>query len=180
MPAKQFLWRARDLIILAKPHTAPPSLRFLFSHPAHLVACGVGSGLAPVAPGTFGTLFAWLTFLPLRESMSDALLLAVIVACFAAGIGAVHKSGKDLGVVDHGSIVWDEIVPFWLVLLLTPDNWFWQATAFALFRFFDITKPQPAQYFDEHVKNGFGVMADDLVAAGYTLLVLALLKHVFS
>ena len=177
MPAKQFLWRARDLIILAKPHTAPPSLRFLFSHPAHLVACGFGSGLAPVAPGTFGTLFAWLTFLPLRESMSDALLLAVIVACFAAGIGAVHKSGKDLGVVDHGSIVWDEIVPFWLVLFFVPVAWVWQLAAFALFRLFDITKPPPARYFDQRVKNGFGVMMDDLCAAGYSIAILLIAKE---
>ena len=66
--------------------------------------------------------------------------------------------------------------PFWLVLLMTPDTFLWQGVAFALFRLFDITKPQPARYFDEHVKNGFGVMADDLVAAGYTLLSLALLK----
>ena len=163
---------------MAKPHTAPPSLRFLFSHPAHLVACGFGSGLAPMAPGTFGTLFAWLTFLPLRESMNDVLLLAVIVACFAAGIGAVHKSGKDLGVVDHGSIVWDEIVPFWLALLFCPPGWLWQTAAFLLFRVFDIVKPQPARYFDERVKNGFGVMSDDLVAGGYTILVLAIVQFI--
>ena len=67
---------------------------------------------------------------------------------------------------------------FWLVLLMTPDTLLWQAAAFGLFRFFDITKPQPARYFDEHVKNGFGVMADDLVAAGYTLVCLALLKFI--
>ncbi len=85
-------------------------------------------------------------------------------------------AGRAIGDPDHGSIVWDEIVPFWLVLAMTPDTWLWQATAFALFRYFDITKPQPARYFDTHVKNGFGVMADDLIAAGYTLLVLALIK----
>jgi nicotinamide-nucleotide amidase len=82
---------------------------------------------------------------------------------------AVHKTGVDLGVIDHGSIVWDEIVPFWLVLLFCPTHWLWQTTAFCLFRFFDITKPQPARYFDEKVKSGLGVMCDDLVAAGYTL-----------
>jgi hypothetical protein len=96
------------------------------------------------------------------------------VICFVGGVLAVHKTGVDLGVIDHGSIVWDEIVPFWLVLLFCPDNWLWQTTAFCLFRFFDIVKPQPARYFDEQVKNGFGVMTDDLVAAGYTLLVLAI------
>ncbi|HRF04277.1 phosphatidylglycerophosphatase A [Accumulibacter sp.] len=148
------------------------------AHPAHLVACGFGSGLSPRAPGTIGTLFAWLSFLLLRPYMSDFELLAFIVVCFIGGVLAVHKTGVDLGVIDHGSIVWDEIVPFWLVLLFCPDNWLWQITAFCLFRFFDISKPQPARYFDEQVKNGFGVMTDDLVAAGYTLLVLAILRFV--
>jgi len=95
------------------------------------------------------------------------------------GIWFIEVTGRHLGDPDHGSIVWDEIVPFWLVLLLTPTGFLWQLTAFLLFRLFDISKPQPAKYFDDHVKNGFGVMADDLVAAGYTLVVLALLKKAF-
>lgn len=157
-----------------------PSLRFLFSHPAHLVACGFGSGLSPFAPGTAGTLFAWATYPLLRGQMGDLALLAFLLACYVIGIFAVRRAGDDLGVIDHGSIVWDEIVPFWLVLLMTPSGFLWQLTAFAFFRFFDITKPQPARYFDDNVKNGFGVMADDLIAAGYTLLALALLKTAIS
>ena len=94
----------------------PPALGFLFSHPAHLVACGFGSGLSPFAPGTVGTLFAWATFYLFRPWMSDPQLLVFFIACFIVGVAAVHKTGADLGVVDHGSIVWDEIVPFWLVL----------------------------------------------------------------
>lgn len=160
--------------------SAPPT-SFLFRHPAHLIACGFGSGLSPFAPGTAGTLFAWLSFPLLRGMFPDDFALAVfLLLAFALGVTACHITGRALGVTDHGSIVWDEIVPFWLVLLLTPDSFLWQATAFALFRFFDITKPQPARYFDQHVKNGFGVMADDLVAAGYTLLCLALLKIAIS
>jgi phosphatidylglycerophosphatase A len=104
----------------------------------------------------------------------------LIAAAYVGGIWFIEVAGRALGDPDHGSIVWDEIVPFWLVLLLTPDGLLWQVTAFALFRFFDITKPQPARYFDDHVKNGFGVMADDLVAAGYTLFALALLKTILS
>lgn len=154
----------------------PPSLRFLLAHPAHLVACGFGSGLSPWAPGTFGTLFAWASFALLRPLLGDGELFGLIVVCFVGGVLAVHRTGVDLGVIDHGSIVWDEIVPFWLVLLLCPAHWLWQTTAFCLFRFFDISKPQPARYFDEQVKNGFGVMCDDLVAAAYTLLVLAILR----
>ncbi len=140
----------------------------------------MGSGLAPVAPGTFGTLFAWLTFPSLAAFFSDFALLGVLTAAYLIGIVAIDFAGKGLGDPDHGSIVWDEIVPFWLVLLLTPPGFLWQATAFALFRFFDITKPQPARYFDQHVKNGFGVMADDLVAAGYTLVSLALLRTIIA
>jgi phosphatidylglycerophosphatase A len=176
---------AKDSTTLPDPNpnhpsrsSTSPSLQFLMAHPAHLVACGFGSGLSPRAPGTVGTLFGWLSFLLLRPYMSDFELLVFIVVCFVGGVLAVHKTGVDLGVIDHGSIVWDEIVPFWLVLLFCPDNWLWQITAFCLFRFFDISKPQPARYFDEQVKNGLGVMTDDLVAAGYTLLVLAVLRFV--
>ena len=158
----------------------PPSLRFLFSHPAHLVACGFGSGLSPFAPGTVGTLFAWATFYLFRPWMSDLELLGFFIACFVIGVAAAHKTGADLGVIDHGSIVWDEIVPFWLVLLMTPPGWLWQLTAFILFRFFDITKPQPARYFDTKVKNGFGVMTDDFFAGVYTVLVLQIASFALS
>jgi len=155
----------------------PPSLRFLLSHPAHFVACGMGSGLSPVAPGTVGTLFAWLTFPFLRSIFPDDLALALfLLLAFALGITACQITGRALGVVDHGSIVWDEIVPFWAVLLLTPNELLWQFAAFLWFRIYDIYKPSPANYFDTQVKNGFGVMMDDLVAAAYTVLTLALFK----
>lgn len=152
----------------------------MLAHPAHFLALGCGSGLSPWAPGTAGTLFAWLLFPSLRVQFSDFALLGLLTAAYLIGIWAIDKTGQALGDPDHGSIVWDEIVPFWLVLLLTPDTFLWQATAFALFRLFDISKPQPARYFDQHVKNGFGVMADDLVAAGYSLFCLALLKQVLG
>ncbi len=157
-----------------------PSLRFLFSHPAHLLACGFGSGLSPFAPGTVGTLFAWATFLPLRAWLSNVELIGFLLVCFVGGVFAVQITGEDLGVVDHGSIVWDEIVPFWLVLLFCPAGWLWQGAAFLLFRLFDIVKPQPARYFDERVKNGFGVMTDDLFAALYTILVLVVVRYFLS
>ena len=157
-----------------------PSWRFLFSHPAHFVACGFGSGLSPFAPGTVGTLLAWVLFLLLDSWFDEAQLAGVIALCFAIGVPAVGKTGADLGVTDHGSIVWDEIVPFWLVLLCCPRGWAWQGAAFLLFRFFDIVKPQPARYFDERMKNGVGVMADDLFAALYAILVLAAAQFFWS
>jgi phosphatidylglycerophosphatase A len=162
------------------PDIRRPDRAFLLAHPAHFFALGFGSGLAPRAPGTFGTLFAWFSFVLMRDHFGDGELLAIIAAAYVAGIWFISVTGRALGNPDHGSIVWDEIVPFWLVLLMTPDSFLWQVTAFSLFRFYDITKPQPARYFDEHVKNGFGVMADDLVAAGYTLLSLAALKFALS
>jgi len=157
-----------------------PDLKFLFAHPAHFIACGFGSGLSPVAPGTAGTLAAWLLFPLVRPHFSDAGFLALLVAAFVVGVFAASRTGRDLGAADHGAIVWDEIVPFWLVLLMTPEGFLWQLAAFIWFRFFDITKPQPARWIDGHMKHGFGVMLDDVVAAGYTLLVLALFKVVFN
>lgn len=157
-----------------------PDLKFLFAQPAHFIACGFGSGLSPVAPGTAGTLAAWLLFPFIKPHFSDTGFFIFLITAFAVGVLACARTGRNLGVVDHGSIVWDEIVPFWLVLLMAPDGWLWQLAAFIWFRFFDITKPQPARWIDDHMKHGFGVMLDDLVAAGYTLLVLALFKVIFG
>lgn len=157
---------------------APP-VAFLFRHPAHLLACGFGSGLSPFAPGTVGTLFAWATYPLLRGLFPGDFAFAVfLLLAFVLGVSACHIAGRALGVSDHGSIVWDEIVPFWAVLLLVPEGVLWQLAAFLCFRCYDIVKPPPADYFDAQMKNGFGVMMDDLIAAGYTVLTLALFKAV--
>jgi phosphatidylglycerophosphatase A len=89
-------------------------------------------------------------------------------------------TGRKLGEIDHGGIVWDEMVAIWLVLLFTPAGLLWQVVAVALFRFFDIAKPPPVRWADRSFKGGFGVMFDDIVAAGYTLLVLAVLVHLLG
>ena len=160
--------------------SSPPSIRFLLSHPAHFIALGCGSGLSMWAPGTVGTLFAWLTFLLLRPLFSETDFLVWLAVAFVGGVIAIHKTGLALHEPDHGSIVWDEIVPFWFVLLLTPAGFYWQLAAFMLFRLFDIVKPQPARWFDQNMKNGLGVMLDDVMAAGYALLCLALAKWVLN
>jgi len=156
----------------------PPPWRFLFSHPAHFIACGLGSGLSPIASGTAGTLFAWALYPLIRPLFGgeDLGFAVFLLAAFAYGVLACDRTGRDLGVADHGAIVWDEIVPFWMVLFLAPPGLPWQLAAFLLFRCFDIVKPPPANWFDTRVKNGFGVMMDDVVAAGYTLLALAAIK----
>ena len=154
----------------------PPPFSFLLAHPAHFVALGCGSGLSPWAPGTAGTLFAWLIFALVQPFFSFAGGLVFLALAFVGGVLAIHKTGRSLDDPDHGSIVWDEIVPFWIVLTLTPPGWAWQLAAFLLFRLFDIAKPKPARWFDEHMKNGLGVMLDDVIAAGYALLALALAR----
>lgn len=156
-----------------------PTLRFMLAHPLHLFALGFGSGLSPYAPGTFGTLFAWASFRALDIALPADVFLLLIFLSFVLGIVAIEKTGIALGEIDHGGIVWDEIVPFWAVLWLLAqvmaDNLIWQGVAFALFRIYDIKKPWPASYYDRQVKNGYGVMMDDVVAAFYTVLTLAVL-----
>jgi phosphatidylglycerophosphatase A len=160
-----------------------PTPRFMRSHPAHLLAQGFGSGLSPIMPGTMGTLLAWLSFQTLSVRWPEIftpLTWAILIAVgFVAGIWACHVTGRHLGIPDHGSMVWDEIVAFWLVLLfLTPSSFSTQLWAFLWFRFFDMVKPPPIRYFDRRFKGGFGVMWDDIVAAFYTLLLFALWRSI--
>ena len=155
-----------------------PSWRFILRHPAHFFAFGFGSGLFPRSPGTMGTLVAFPIFWYLEPLLTDALFLLVLVAAFAFGVWVCEKTGRALGVADYGGIVWDEIVAFLLVLFFTPDGFFWSLLSFSLFRFFDILKPQPIRHFDRTWHGGLGVMFDDILAAGYTLLCLALVKSI--
>jgi phosphatidylglycerophosphatase A len=155
-----------------------PGWRFLFSHPAHFLAFGFGSGLSPRGPGTAGTLVAFPFYWYLAPRLSDALFILVLIWAFAIGVWVCEKTGRELGVADYGGIVWDEIVAFLLVLFFTPEGWQWQVFAFVLFRFFDIVKPQPIRHFDKTWHGGLGVMFDDILAAGYALLCMALVKSV--
>lgn len=163
------------------PGPVRPDARFLWSHPAHSLALGLGSGLSPVAPGTVGTLWGWLVFAAASSWWQGGagpwiLLGSLLVGWWACTLTATHAR-----TADPGFIVWDEIVAIWLVLwLLTPASWWLQLLAFALFRYFDATKPGPVRWADQRFKGGgwrggFGILFDDLVAAGCTLLVLALL-----
>jgi len=159
---------------------AAPNVAFLLRHPAHFVALGFGLGLAPVAPGTFGTLLAIPLAAVLRLYLSDAAFAAAIVALFALGVWAAEVAGRNLGAADHGAIVWDEVVAFLVVLFFVGTHPLSIAVAFVVFRFFDIVKPPPIRQLERAFKNGFGVMADDLLAAGYTLLVFSFLHRMAS
>jgi phosphatidylglycerophosphatase A len=160
--------------------TSPPDWRFITRHPAHFLAFGLGSGLAPKAPGTFGTLAALPLYYLIAAFATPLQLYGVIAVAFIAGVWLCGKTGRALGVADHSGIVWDEIVAFWLVLAFTPQHIVWVTAAFGLFRLFDIWKPYPINWFDAHLKNGFGVMFDDLLAAGYSVLVLWLAQRFIS
>ena len=154
-----------------------PDWRFLLEHPAHFIAFGFGSGLAPKAPGTYGTLVA----LPLYALLAHLGLsrMAIALLClplFLFGIWVCDKSCRSLGVHDHGGVVWDEIVAMLLVLTVTPPTGMAWLVAFALFRLFDIVKPWPIRWLDAKVHGGFGVMLDDLVAALFAMALLRLLR----
>ncbi len=169
--------------------TRAPNLRFLLSHPAHLLALGFGSGLAPRAPGTAGTLWAWLVFALLQPYFGDLQWALWLAASALLGWWACSVTARDLGVADPGAIVWDEVLAFWLVLWLIAPAGFWpQAAAFVLFRLFDAIKRGPVGWADGLFKprpgapigwaQGFGILFDDLVAAACTLLVIALWRSI--
>jgi phosphatidylglycerophosphatase A len=150
-----------------------PDARFAFGHPAHFIAFGFGAGLARTAPGTFGTLIAFPIYWIVRELHATPLLLAIVALLFLVGVWACELTGRHLGVSDHGAMCWDEVVAFLLILAVIPDAWPWQAAGFLVFRVFDILKPPPIRALERRFKGGFGVMIDDILAAAYTLLVLA-------
>ena len=156
-----------------------PSFKFLFQHSAHFFALGFGSGLAKKAPGTFGSLVG-LPLFWLISGQPSTMQLAMIALLFVVGIYFCNVAGKNLGVADHGSIVWDEIVAMLLVLVFTPLSAMFWLIAFLLFRLFDIWKPFPIRQFDAKLKNGFGVMFDDLLAAIYAILSLMAIQWAIS
>ena len=167
------------------PPTLRPTARFLWGHPAHSLALGLGSGLSPWAPGTVGTLWAWVSWLLMAPWLDDATAALVIAAAAWLGWWACTRTARDLGIADPPAIVWDEVVAFWLVLwVVLPAGFAAQAAAFVLFRFFDAVKPGPVGWADRAFKGrrgepigwrqGLGILFDDLVAAGCTLLVYAL------
>lgn len=151
-----------------------PSFKQLFANPNHLFAFGFGSGLVKKAPGTFGTLAA-IPFFLLLQNLSWPLYLSWLLVAFALGVFWCDRSSKALGVHDHGGIVWDEFVGFWITMFMAPSGWIWILLGFFLFRFFDILKPWPINWLDKKVHGGFGIMIDDTLAGIYALVVLQLI-----
>ena len=185
---------ARVLNEAPRPGMAPPTVAprraswmLMWQSPLHLLSLGFGSGLSPVAPGTVGTLWAWLSFAVLSRWLGEAEWALLIGASLPLGWCACTRTAQALGSGDPGAIVWDEIVAFWIMLwLVTPASLTTQCVAFVLFRFFDAVKPGPVAWADGLFKGrpgqppgraqGFGILFDDLVAALCALLVMALWK----
>ena len=151
--------------------SADPLVRPDWRNPLHLLAFGLGSGAAPKAPGTFGTIAAIPPYL-LLQRLDDWLYLAAVLTAFAAGSWLCDCTSRDLGVHDHQGIVWDEWVGLWLTLWMAPPGWGWLLAGFLLFRFFDIVKPPPICWADRQVSGGFGIMLDDLLAGLFAFGVL--------
>ncbi|WP_341937972.1 phosphatidylglycerophosphatase A family protein [Marinimicrobium sp. C2-29] len=153
-----------------------PTFSEMWRSSDHLFAFGFGSGLAPKAPGTFGTLAAipvyWLI-----QDLAVPLYLLWLAVTFVLGVYWCHRSSVALGVHDHGGIVWDEMVGYWLTMFMAPAGWLWMLLGFVLFRFFDILKPWPISWLDRRVEGGFGIMIDDVLAALYALIVLQALAY---
>ncbi|WMS86675.1 phosphatidylglycerophosphatase A family protein [Pleionea litopenaei] len=155
------------------------SKRQILTHPVYLMAFGFGSGLAPKAPGTFGTLVA----VPLFWWLADfhwAVLVSCIIVMTAVGVFLCGETARALHKHDHPGIVWDEIVGYLIAMLPLAKDWRAVVIGFILFRFFDIVKPFPIGLADRHVKGGLGIMLDDIIAGLMAALVGGLLWYYAS
>jgi len=171
--------------------SAKPTVKWMLGSASRTIAFGFGSGLSQIAPGTAGTLWAWASFLIGSYFLTTANWLWIIGAGILLGCWVCGHVSEELGKKDFGGIVWDEVVAFWLILVLTMPMTIWmQALAFGVFRFFDAAKPGPIGLIDHHFKQleennnqapsnrkqtlwrGFGIIADDLAAAFLTYLVI--------
>ncbi len=147
-------------------------------NPIHFVAFGFGSGCSPIAPGTIGTLVA----VPLYLLIQDLSLIAyavMLVLTFSLGVWLCANTSQALGVHDHGGIVWDEFVGYWITMFAAPSPWYWCVIGFLLFRIFDIWKPFPISWLDKKVHGGLGIMIDDVLAGVFALVCLQILATLF-
>jgi len=154
---------------------APASV---WRNPVHFLAFGLGSGASPWAPGTAGTVAAIPLFL-LMQPLSLVWYAAVLLITFIIGIYLCGKTSEDMGVHDHGGIVWDEFVGYWITMFAAPPGWLWIVIGFVLFRLFDIIKPWPISWADKQVAGGLGIMLDDVLAGLMALACLQLLTLLF-
>ncbi len=155
-------------------HKTPLKVNFTLSNPIQFLALGFGSGLAPKAPGTFGTLAAIPLYFLLTLLTPTLYALAVLLMTLA-GFYICGKAADDVGVHDHPAIVWDEFVGFFITMFMIPVSWQSVLLGFILFRFFDIVKPWPISFIDKKVAGGFGIMIDDVLAGAFALIIMQLI-----
>lgn len=141
------------------------------ANPLHLAAVGLGSGLVPKAPGTFGSLAA-IPFLWLLAPLPTWAYILALLLSFLFGVWCCQSASDAMGVHDHGGIVFDEFVGVWITLFAIPLNALNLLLGFALFRLFDILKPWPIKWLDQKVSGGFGIMIDDVLAGLFALAVM--------
>jgi len=150
----------------------------LLKNPIHALALGFGTGLAPKAPGTCGTLLGLALYWLLQYlAVSPIIFIAITIVCFIAGIWICQYTADALGVHDHPAIVWDEVVGYLITMMFAPSGWLWMLVGFGLFRLFDIWKPWPIRVIDRSVHGGFGIMFDDVLAGVYAAIVLAFIDY---
>ncbi|AWD32385.1 Phosphatidylglycerophosphatase A [Candidatus Kinetoplastibacterium sorsogonicusi] len=147
------------------------NFKWIFKKPNRALAFGLGSGLF-IAPGTTATLFSWLIWYLLSDFLSSSFIITIIIVGFFYGCYICDQLNNELKLSDHPSIVIDEIISFWLVLLLVKDIFYIKLISFLLFRIIDIIKPFPINIVDKFIKNGFGIMLDDLFAAIFTIFII--------
>ena len=153
---------------MIKRNHAPASI---WRNPIHFLAFGFGSGAAPIAPGTFGTLVAIPLYL-LMAPLSLWVYLTIVAVMVLVGIWLCDVTSRNLGVHDHSGIVWDEIVGYLITMAAAPQGVAWMVAGFLLFRFFDILKPWPICRIDKQVEGGWGIMLDDILAGIFSWLTL--------
>jgi phosphatidylglycerophosphatase A len=147
---------------------------FDLKQPGQFLALGFGSGLAPKAPGTFGTLAAVPLFL-LLAMLTPTYYLAAVIVMSIAGIYICGKAANDVGVHDHPAIVWDEFVGYFITMFMVPVSWQSVLVGFLLFRVFDILKPWPISFIDKKMTGGAGIMFDDILAGIFSLIIMHLI-----
>ncbi|AXF74878.1 phosphatidylglycerophosphatase A [Erwinia tracheiphila] len=151
--------------------------RLKMSNPWHLLATGFGSGLCPWVPGTVGSL-ASIPFWCLMTLLPQDLYSLVVMFGICIGVYLCHRTAKDMGVHDHGCIVWDEFIGMWITLMAIPVNsWQWVLAGFVIFRILDIWKPWPIRWFDRNVHGGMGIMIDDIIAGIISAGILYIAGH---
>ncbi len=160
-----------------RDYIVPPIPASVWQKPSHFIAFGFGSGALPFAPGTFGTLVAIPFYLAIR-SLPLALYIGLVILIMIGSMWLCEKVSREINVDDHQGMCLDEIVGYLVTMTAAPHGLIWIVMGFIFFRIFDIWKPWPVNYIDQHIHGGFGMILDDVMAGIYSILILKLLSWI--